>query len=91
MSGISANSWCGKVYTGGSRALRTVRSRNGGTVSSAAPRAVSAHELTNSMAPMPSNMQWFMAKPRVKPPHLNLVTCAVMGGISRMCLAPGTE
>uniref|UniRef100_A0A0A9EJ73 Uncharacterized protein n=1 Tax=Arundo donax TaxID=35708 RepID=A0A0A9EJ73_ARUDO len=43
------------------------------------------------MAPMPSNMQWFMARPSAKPPHLNLVTWAVMGGISRMCLAPGTE
>jgi len=27
------------------------------------------------MAPMPSNMQWFMARPSAKPPHLNLVTC----------------
>uniref|UniRef100_I1NZP2 Uncharacterized protein n=1 Tax=Oryza glaberrima TaxID=4538 RepID=I1NZP2_ORYGL len=32
-----------------------------------------SHELTNCMAPTPSNMQWLMARPSTNPPHLNLV------------------
>ncbi|OQU91073.1 hypothetical protein SORBI_3001G107001 [Sorghum bicolor] len=82
---ICVNSWCGKSTCGGSRARRTARSRAGGS-DSGRPRAVSPHELTNCMAPTPSNMQWLMASPSTKPPHLNLVTLHVHGSIDRPLL-----
>jgi len=61
------------LRSGGSRARRTARSRAGGS-DSGRPRALSPHELTNCMAPTPPNMQWLMASPSTKLPHLNLVT-----------------
>lgn len=73
MSFISASSWWGDMILGDCLDLKIVLSRNGG-LEMGKPLAVSAHEFMNSVADVPSAMQWFNAIPRTNPPHLNLVT-----------------
>ena len=64
----------GKSILGGCLDLKIDLSRTG-LVVNGIPLAVSAHDLINSIADIPSAMQWLIDIPKAKPPHLNLVTC----------------
>lgn len=74
MEGGGWYSMWSNVGVGGSRALRRVRSMNGG-IAMERPRAISDHVLMKWREETPSDSVWCTPHPRETPPHLKRVTC----------------
>lgn len=70
----SLYSECGYDGCGGCRAMNISLPHAGGTDGPGSPRASSQMTFSNSMPPGASTTQWQKRCPKMKPPHLSLVT-----------------